>query len=131
MFDHDADRRRESGLHVFKTLAEAMKPPATPEPLARMTERDKTDLLHALAADLGMVVSRKEPRPLSEPLNASAKIALAVWAWGFAAETPSLPVGGWRLPPVPGFRPPYGPTAEETVLDRWRGSAGGILSNDY
>lgn len=117
MFDHDAARSREGGLHVFKTLAEATKPPATPDALSRMTERHKTELLHALAADLGMVVSRKEPRPLSEPLNASAKIALAVRAWGFAAETPSLPVGGWRLPPVPGFRPPYGPTAAEIVLD--------------
>lgn len=81
MFDHDADRSREGGPHVFKTLAEAMKPPATPDALSQMTERHKMALLHALAADLGMVVSRKEPRPLSEPLNASAKISLAVRAW--------------------------------------------------
>lgn len=80
MFDHDADRRRESGLHVFKTLAEAMKPPATPEALSQMTERDKRALLHALAAELGMVVSRKEPRPLSEPLMASRLRALHVLA---------------------------------------------------
>lgn len=128
MFDHDADRRREGGLCGFK-------PPAASEALSRMTERHKTELLHALAADLGMVVSRKEPRPLSEPLNASAKIALAVRAWEFAAETPSLPVRGWRLPPVPGFRPPYGPTAEETVLDALAIHAVGEryakLSNDY
>lgn len=109
MFDHDADRRREGGLHVFKTLAEAMKPPATPEALSRMTERHKTEILHALAADLGMVVSRKEPRSLSEPLMASRPAPLPLFT---GAE-----VVPYSLPPVPVFRPPYGPTAEETVLD--------------
>lgn len=101
MFDRDADRRRASGLCGFK-------PPATPDALSRMTERHKTDLLHALAADLGMVVSRKEPRSLSEPLMASQPLAPLFTG----AEV--LP---YSLPPVPGFRPPYGPTAEEIVLD--------------